>query len=337
MIDLRSDTVTKPTPKMRAAMAAAVVGDDVYGEDETVNRLERRAAEIFGKEAGLFVPTGCMGNMIAIKLHTDHGQEVICDARGHLIDWELSMTAWFAGCLVRTVPTPDGVLTWDALKPYLRRISPYNAPTTCIEIEDTHNMAGGTVYPVEVIDDVCGHAREMGIKVHIDGARIFNASAASGVPVSRIAREADTAMFCLSKGLAAPIGSMLVGRSDEIERGRRFRKQLGGGMRQVGVLAAAGLIALEEMPARLGEDHDNAKFLAAGLARLGYDCGRVETNIAIFDLGSRLPVSEFNAKLKDRGVLAGGAGGSRVRFVTHLDVTRADCETALGAVEEILK
>ena len=335
-IDLRSDTVTKPTPAMRAAMSTAEVGDDIYGEDPTTNELEARAAQLLGKEAAIFVPTGCMGNTIGVKLNTQHGDEVICDARGHLIDWELSMTAWFSGCLVRTVPTPDGILTWDRLSPYIRRTSPHNSPTACIEIENTHNMAGGVPYPVEVIDDVCKRAHELGIKVHMDGARVFNAAAAQNLPVSRLVRDVDTVMFCLSKGLCAPVGSMVVSTKANIDRARRYRKQLGGGMRQVGVLAAAGLLALNDMPARLHEDHANAAFLAQGMAQLGYDCGRVETNIVIFDLGQRMQVTELLDRLKTRVVLAGGAGCTRVRFVTHHDVTRADCETALAATRESL-
>jgi threonine aldolase len=241
-IDLRSDTVTRPTPAMRRAMAEAEVGDDIYGEDPTVNRLEQRAAEILGKEAGLFVPTGTMGNVIAIKIHTEHGQEVVCESRAHILDWELSMTAWFAGCLVRPVYVEDGILTWTKLRDALRFPSPHCAPTGLIEIENTHNMAGGTVYPMDVLQEICANAHEHGIPVHMDGARIFNAACYLNRPVRELAAPADTVMFCLSKGLGAPVGSMLVGPAKAIERGRLYRKRLGGAMRQVGVLAAAGLI-----------------------------------------------------------------------------------------------
>ena len=268
IIDLRSDTVTRPNARMRQAMAAAVVGDDVYGEDPTINRLEERAAEIAGKEAAVFVPTGSMGNTIAIKLHTNHGEEVVCESRAHVLDWELSMMAWFAGCLARPVASEDGILDWNLIEPALRRHGLNNAPTTLVSLENTHNMAGGTVYPVDTIDAVCAEAHERGIKVHIDGARIFNASAACGLPVSRIARDADSIMFCLSKGLGAPVGSMLASTAENIARARLYRKRLGGGMRQAGVLAAAGLIALEESPARLPEDHANARFLADRLNEL---------------------------------------------------------------------
>ncbi|MCP5120807.1 MAG: low specificity L-threonine aldolase, partial [bacterium] len=267
-IDLRSDTVTRPTPAMRQAMAEAVVGDDVYGEDPTVNRLEQRAAEIFGKEAGLFVPTGTMGNNIAVKVHTTHGQEVICEARSHLLNFELAMMAWFAGCVARPVAVPDGVLTWDAIEAFVRPLGPHWAPTGLIEIENTHNMAGGAVSPPEVVDEICDHAHEAGLKVHLDGARIFHAAEYLGKPVNELCAKLDSVMFCLSKGLGAPVGSLVVGTAEDIARGRLYRKRLGGGMRQAGVLAAPGLIALEQMTKRLGEDHANAKVLADGLARI---------------------------------------------------------------------
>jgi threonine aldolase len=339
LIDLRSDTVTRPSEKMRAAMAQAEVGDDVYGEDPTVNRLEKRAAEIFGKEAALFVPTGTMGNSIAIKLHTHHGEEVICEARSHVIDWELSMMAWFSGCLARVIHSADGILTWSHIEPALRAKGPHNAPTTLVCLENTHNMAGGAIYPLEIINQVCREAHHRGLKVHIDGARIFNASVATATPVSVIAREADSVMFCLSKGLGAPVGSLLVGAAAAIEEGRLYRKRLGGGMRQAGVLAAAGLIALEDSPACLHQDHENARYLAARLAEIPgieIEPRKVRTNIVIFDI-SRLGISilEFSRELKTRGVLAGGIGAGRMRIVTHLDVNRSDCERAFEAIAEV--
>ena len=255
LIDLRSDTVTRPSAAMRSAMAAAEVGDDVYGEDPTVNHLEQRAAEVFGKEAALFVPTGTMGNTIAAKLHTRHGEEVICDSRSHLIDWELSMLAWFSGCIPRSLSTANGLLTWPVIQAALRPKGPHNAPTTLVWLENSHNMGGGTVYEIEQIDDICQQAHERGLKVHIDGARIFNAAAAVGASVSRVTQRADSVMFCLSKGLGAPVGSMLVGTADAIAEGRLYRKRLGGGMRQAGILAAAGSLALEQGPTRLPIDH----------------------------------------------------------------------------------
>ncbi len=340
VIDLRSDTVTRPSDRMRAAMAEAEVGDDVYGEDPTVNRLEERAAEIFEKEAALFVPTGTMGNTIALKLHTRHGEEVLCDSRSHVLDWELSMLAWFAGCLVRAVPTPDGILTWDQIAPFLRSFGPHNAPTTLISLENTHNMAGGTVYPVEVIDDVCTRAHERGMKVHMDGARIFNAAAASGLPVSRITRDVDSVMFCLSKALGAPAGSLLLGSREAIAQGRLYRKRLGGGMRQAGVLAAPGLLALEENPLRLKQDHENAGFLAetlAGLPGIQIDPAAVRTNIVIFDISAlEMTTAEFSRELKSKGVLANGVDERRMRMVTHLDVSRADCERAASILADVI-
>ena len=340
MIDLRSDTVTKPTEAMRRAMAEAEVGDDVYGEDPTVNRLERRAAEILGKEAGLFVPTGTMGNTVAIKVHTEHGQEVICDARSHLMDFELSMLAWFSGCLARPIPTEDGILHWDVVKNYVRPKSPHCAPTSVLTIENTHNMAGGTVYPLEVVNDVCDRAHEAGLKVHMDGARLFNAACALRMPVSEIAGKADTVMFCLSKALGAPVGSMVVGTNEAIERGRLYRKRLGGGMRQVGVLAAAGLIALEDTPKRLEQDHANARFLAGELAKLpgiALDPKKVQTNILVFDVTrTGLTPAEFSAAMRTRGVLMNGINARQVRAVTHYDVSRADCERAAGVAAEIV-
>jgi threonine aldolase len=227
MIDLRSDTVTKPTPAMRRAMMEAEVGDDVYGEDPTVNRLEQRAAEIAGKEAALFVPTGTMGNTIAVKLHTEHGQEVICDSRAHVLDYELAMMAWFSGCLARAIPTEDGILTWDQVRRHIRPPHPHYAPTGLIEIENTHNMAGGTVYPLGVIREICDGAHERGLKVHMDGARVFNAAAAMNVQVREIVAPVDTVMFCLSKALGAPVGSMLAGPAGLIAKGRLYRKRLG--------------------------------------------------------------------------------------------------------------
>jgi threonine aldolase len=340
MIDLRSDTVTRPTPEMRRAMAEAEVGDDVYREDPTVNRLEKRAAEIMGKEAGLFVPTGTMGNTIAVKMHTEHGQEVICDSRAHLLDWELSMLAWFSGCLIRAVPSSDGILHWKDIEAAIRPTSSHCAPTSLIEIENTHNMAGGAVYPLDVFEDICSNAHQRGLKVHLDGARIFNAACHLNRPVRDLAGPADSVMFCLSKGLGAPVGSMLVGTAQAIDRARGYRKRLGGGMRQAGVLAAAGLIALEEMPHRLGEDHANARFLAGELAKLPgiqIDPARVQTNIVIFDVtGTGLATTDLTVALKPRGVLMNGINPRQMRAVTHFDVSRQQCASAIGAISEVL-
>lgn len=327
LIDLRSDTVTKPTAKMRSAMAAADVGDDVYGEDPSVNHLERRAAEIAGKEAALFVPTGTMGNTIAMKLHTNHGEEVICEARAHVLDWELSMLAWFAGCLARPVIGDAGRLSWASIAPHIKRKGPHNAPTALITLENTHNMAGGTVYDQSEIDEICTNAHDLGLKVHIDGARIFNAAVASGSDIARIVQHADSVMFCLSKGLGAPVGSMLAGTRDAIDRGRLLRKRLGGGMRQAGVLAAAALIALEEGPGRLHEDHRNAALIADHLRSVEtFAVNPVATNIVIFNIArSGLTPSQFGAELLAQGVLANGISSTEMRMVTHRDVGRDEC------------
>jgi threonine aldolase len=336
MIDLRSDTVTKPTPAMRRAMMEAEVGDDVYGEDPTVNHLERRAAEIAGKEAALFVPTGTMGNTIAVKLLTEHGQEVICDSRAHLLDYELSMVAWFSGCVVRAIATGDGILSWDEVRRQIRPLSPYSAPTGLISIENTHNMHGGTVYPMRTLREICDGAHERGLKVHLDGARIFNAAAALGMPVREIAAPADTVMFCLSKGLGAPAGSILAGPAALMAKGRLYRKRLGGGMRQVGVLAAACLVAMEDSPGKLHDDHCNARFLADGLARIPgvqMDPQKVATNIVVFDvLGTGRAPAELSTQLKQRGVLMNAINERQMRAVTHYDITREDCAQALDAL-----
>src|SRR5207302_545111 len=268
MIDLRRETVTRPTPAMRRAMAEAEVGDDVYGEDPTVNRLEATAAHIFERDAALFVPTGTMGNQIAIKVHTRPGQEIICEERAHILNWEMGMPALFSGCMLRTARGEDGVLTWPEIKKMIPALSYARAQTGLIELENTHNMAGGTISPTEIMEEICDEARNRGIPVHLDGARIFNAAVALDRSVAQLTRKFDSVMFCLSKGLGAPVGSMLVGRSSFIDQARSFRKALGGGMRQAGVLAAAGLIAIEQMPKRLHEDHANAMFVAEALAQV---------------------------------------------------------------------
>lgn len=339
IIDLRSDTVTKPTPAMRAAMAAAEVGDDVYAEDPTVNRLEARAAEIFAREAAIFVPSGTMGNQIAIHLHTRPGQEVVCESRAHILDWEMAMMSAFSGCLPRTVAGDRGVLTWDRIKPALAPKAYYRAPTGLIALENSHNMAGGTVTPLDIYDEIWTGARDAGLPTHLDGARIFNASVALGIPVAELTAGFSSVMFCLSKGLCAPVGSMLVGSRKFIERARSVRKMLGGGMRQAGVLAAAGLIALEEMPQRLHQDHANAKLLAerlAALPQIELDPATVQTNIVIFKVRGVTDVAPILAALKQRGVLAGAAASNQIRFVTHNDVDHQACEHAAAVVAESL-
>ena len=341
IIDLRSDTVTQPTAAMRTAMAAASVGDDVYGEDPAVLRLEARAAEVFSKEAAIFVPSGTMGNQIAIRLHTRPGQEVVCEARAHILDWEMAMASTFSGCQLRPVAGDRGALTWDRIKPFLTGKSYHRAQTGLIAIENTHNMAGGTATPLEVMEEVWTGAKEAGLPVHLDGARIFNASTALGIPVAKLTQGFDTVMFCLSKGLCAPVGSMLVGSAELMDRARILRKALGGGMRQAGVLAAPGLIALDEMIKRLGDDHANARGLADRLAELDeieIDLETVQTNIVIFTLRHQRHAAEFVGRMKRRNILVSQVlGPHSIRLVTHHDVDRFACERAAQILCEEIK
>jgi len=340
MIDLRSDTVTKPSEKMRAAMAAAEVGDDVFGDDPTVNRLQEQAGEVFEKEAALFVPSGCMGNEIAVKLHTRPGQEVVTEDRGHVLNYELGAAAIISGVTIRPVKSGDGSghLTWEEIEPALKIDPPYyQAGTALICLENTHNFAGGSVMTAEACSDVSEKAHAVGLPVHMDGSRIFNAAVALNTSVADLTRHCDSVMFTLSKGLGAPIGSMLLGTKDFVKEARIWRKRLGGGMRQVGILAAAGLIALEDGPKRLHEDHANAKRLAEGLAAIpgiSIDVEKIVTNIVIFDVaGTGKTSAEIVESLAQKGILAIGFG-SLMRMVTHLDVSPADIDSALASMRE---
>jgi threonine aldolase len=340
IIDLRSDTVTKPSAAMRRAMAQAEVGDDVYIEDPTVNRLQARAAEVFGREAGLFVPSGSMGNLTCIMAQTRHGQEVICEASGHVYNYEMASMAALGGVLPRVIPTDDGIMTWEQIAPAIREKAYYRSQTALVALENTHNMAGGTVYPTPLAHAICDRAHEAGLKVHLDGARVFNAAVHLGESVAEITRKFDSVQFCFSKGLGAPVGSMIVGSKDFIEHCRVIRKMLGGGMRQVGVLAAAALVGLEEGPKRLHVDHENAKFLAQGLAnipRIRIAPEKVQTNIVLYDVGaSGLTSTDFLTRLAERQVLGGPVDARRVRMVTHLDVDRSDIEQALRVIGEVV-
>ena len=344
LIDLRSDTVTRPTPAMRRAMAEAEVGDDVYAEDPTINRLQERSAELFEKEAALFVPTGSMGNQIAVKLHTRPGMEVVIEERGHIYNYEMAAMSAIAGTIPRPVKSGDGtgVLSWQDIEGGLHTGGTYYiAPTGLVALENSHNLAGGTVTTRERTEEICERAHALGLPVHLDGARIFNAAVTLCETVAALARPVDSVMFCLSKGLGAPVGSMLLGPRAFIEEARVWRKMLGGGMRQAGVLAAAGLVALEESPARLVEDHANARRLAEGLAELpglNIDPERVETNIVLFDVSNTgLAADAICAKLQsEHKVLASGFGTS-IRMVTHYDVSRAQIETALSAIADVIK
>jgi threonine aldolase len=339
IVDLRSDTVTRPTAKMRQAMANAEVGDDVYGEDPTVERLQRRAAEIFAREAALFVPSGSMGNQIAIRLHTSPGQEVITDQRSHTYNYELAAMSALSGVLARPVHSEYGYLSWPQIEPAIAPPIYYRAQTSLLVLENTHNMAGGIIYPVELFDEVCNHAREAGLRVHLDGARIFNASAELGLDVARITRSCDSVMFCLSKGLGAPVGSLLLGDAGFIARARIVRKMLGGGMRQAGVLAAAGMVALEEGPQRLKADHDNARLMARLLAEipmLRIHPQTVQTNIFMIDVASTgYSASHWASCLRERSVWISALDQRMLRAVTHLDVSKEDVLTGVEAFRQI--
>jgi threonine aldolase len=339
-IDLRSDTVTQPSEEMRRAMASAAVGDDVYGEDPTVNRLQKRAAEIFGKEAALFVPTGCMGNLVAIKIWTHHGNEVICEERSHVNLYELASMSAIAGCMPRAVHGgEDGIMSWPQIAAAVRPKIYYDSQTALVCLENSSNMAGGTVYPTERVDEICANAHSLGLKVHLDGARIFNAAAALGEPVSRMTRSVDSVMFCLSKGLGAPVGSMIAGSREFIDRARIYRKMFGGGMRQVGVLAAAGLVALENSPQRLQEDHVLARRLAKAIAQipgLKINPASVRTNIVIFDCsGTGMNAVEFCDALHENGIWAQDTGPYFVRLVTHWNVAAEGIERALVEIRAV--
>ena len=340
IVDLRSDTVTRPTAEMRRAMAEAEVGDDVYGEDPTVNRLERRAAEIFGMEAALFVPSGCMGNLIAIKVLTHHGNEVICEERSHVNLYELASMSAIAGCMPRAVRGDDGILTWKEVEAAIRPEIYYDSQTAMVCLENTHNMAGGTVYPTAQAEEICDGVHAAGLKIHLDGARIFNAAVALGDSVAQMTRKFDSVMFCLSKGLGAPVGSMIVGPRAFIEKARIYRKMFGGGMRQAGVIAAAGLVALEKSPGRLHIDHENARRLAEGIAGirgLSVDPAKVRSNIVIFDCAkSGKTAVELCEALQARGVWALDTAPYSVRFVTHCDVDRTGIERALATLGEVM-
>ncbi len=339
-IDLRSDTVTKPTPEMRKAMAEAEVGDDQYREDPTVRRLEETAAEILGMEAALFMPSGTMANLVAIKLHTQPGQEVITEERGHIYNFEMAAMSGLCGVLPRVLVADDGLLEVEAIRKAVRPKVYSRAQTGLITLENSHNHRGGNVYPLERSREIQEFAREAGIPVHLDGARIFNAATALGRDAKELARGHDSVMFCLSKGLCAPVGSMLCGSEELIRRALSVRKFFGGALRQAGVLAAAGLVGLEKMVGRLGEDHDNARALAERLSEINgisIDPVKVITNILFIEVtrpGMTAP--QLSAALKERGVMANAVDETRIRMLTHHDVSREDCLAAADVVQEVM-
>lgn len=338
-IDLRSDTVTLPTPEMRDAMATAPLGDDVFGDDPTVNQLEATAASRLRKEAAVFLPSGTMGNVIGVAVNTRPGQEMIADAEAHVYLYEGAGAAAIAGVQIRQVATDRGVMSPAQVEAAIRPRNDFHQPiTAAVTFEDTHNRHGGVVWPLADLRAASKTARIHGLRVHLDGARMFNAAVAEGTDVAEIAACGDTVTFCLSKGLGCPAGSIFCGSADDVEQARRWRKRLGGGMRQAGVLAAAGLIALETMVDRLAEDHANARTLAEGLSELpGVRCdlSRVQTNLVYFDL-ERMRGADFEAACRKHGVLGGATGPHRVRFVTHYGITAQDIQSTLKICEEVL-
>jgi threonine aldolase len=341
-IDLRSDTVTKPTPEMREAMAKAEVGDDVYGDDPTVNRLQEMAAEMTGHEAGLFVASGTMGNLSAVLAHCQRGDEVILGKDAHTYRYEAGGISVLGGVHSCQLPNqPDGSIALDDIEGAIRADDPHQPITRLIALENTHNRCGGTVQSVEYTRQVLGFAHARGLKVHLDGARVFNAAVALGVDVRELTALVDSVTFCLSKGLSAPVGSVLCGDREFIKKAHRIRKMLGGGMRQVGVLAAAGIVALEKMVPRLGEDHARARTLAEGLSEnrgLVLDAGTPATNMVFMNLAEDVPMSadEVAEKMKERDVLVGVSGARRFRLVTHCWINDDGVDKAVAAFGEVL-
>jgi threonine aldolase len=340
VVDLRSDTLTKPTPAMRQAMAEADVGDDVFGEDPTVNRLESMAAERLGKEAALFVTSGTMGNQVSLMAHTQRGDEIILDENSHIFNYEVAALAVLSAVQPRTLHGLHGILDPEDVRQAVRFPNIHYPKDTLVCVESTHNRGGGTVYPLQTLRDIRGIATEHGMAVHLDGARFFNACVATGSPVREVAAQADSVTFCLSKGLSAPVGSVVTGPRAFIDRARRARKMLGGGMRQAGILAAAGIVALETMVDRLSQDHENARVLAEGLATLPgiqIDLNLVQTNIVIFAVKRNdLDAPGLILKLGEQGIKAFAVSADRIRMVTHKDVDRAGIERALEVLRTIL-
>ncbi|MEP0829178.1 MAG: aminotransferase class I/II-fold pyridoxal phosphate-dependent enzyme [bacterium] len=338
LIDLRSDTVTKPSPAMRRAIADAEVGDDVFGDDPTAIKLEEKVAALFGKEASLFVPSGTMGNQAALKTISEPGWEILCERECHIVNYESAGPAIHSSLLVNMITTERGVFTARQVEELVRPVNIHNPLTKIVAIENTHNRHGGTIFPLEEIHRIRQVADKYGLIMHLDGARIWNAHVATGIPLKDWAEPFDSMSVCLSKGLGAPVGSMIIGSRLFIEKARRTRKLFGGGMRQVGILAAAGLYAVENNIARLEEDHANARLLAEGLSQLkGFtvDLSRVVTNIVIADVaGSGIPPAAILDKMKTVGVLAVPFGRTRIRMVTHLDVSRDDCLETLERLKE---
>jgi threonine aldolase len=342
MIDLRSDTVTVPTPAMRAAMAAAEVGDDVFGEDPTVARLEERVAQLTGKDAAVFVASGTMGNLSSLLAHCDRGRAAVVGSESHVVHYEAGGASAFGGIFFSTVPTlTDGTMPLEAIEAAIRGPRDFHAaPTGVICLENTHNRCGGVVISDAYVERVAAIGRRVGVPIHLDGARLFNAAVATGKPLTAWTRHVTTVMLSFSKGLSAPVGSIVAGPREVIARVRKARKMLGGGMRQVGVLAAAALVALDEMVDRLAEDHTNARLLAEGLASMPgirLDLSTVATNIVMFQAEEGIDPAQLLDGLKQEGVLVVSMGGPLLRAVTHHGITAADCERASLAVARVLE
>jgi len=341
VIDLRSDTITHPTPAMRKAIFDAEVGDDVYGEDPTVNRLEEMVAEMMGKEAALFTTSGTQSNLTAVLTHTKHGDEIIVGDQAHMLWYEVGSAAALGGVIMRTVPNNShGRISLDDINRTIRNKDIHYPETTLLCLENTHNRCGGTVLTPDYTDEVCELAHKRGLKVYLDGARIFNAVVALGIPACRLTQNVDSVALCLSKGLSAPVGSLLCGNKDFIKRARKSRKMLGGGMRQAGIVAAAGIVALETMVDRLAEDHSNAKRLADGLASIeGIKLTRddIPTNIVMFDLSPELSAAEFFEGLETGGVKVGFRDGGPFRAVTHCMVSSSDIDEALTRIAAVCR
>ena len=339
-IDLRSDTVTLPTNEMREAMKNANVGDDVYQEDPTVNRLEELAAKKLEKEAALFVPSGTMGNLIAVLTHCQRGDEVILETDSHIYYYEVGGLSAIAGVVPRLIAGNKGVLNPDDIKKELREENLHYPKTTLLCVENTHNRAGGTITSPKVIKEICQLAHQRNIKVHLDGARIFNAAIALNIKPALLTKDVDSVMFCLSKGLSAPVGSILAGSKEFIQRARKNRKMLGGGMRQAGILAAAGIIALEKMVDRLKEDHKNARILGEGLANISginVDLETIQTNMACFDLQeSSMDTFQFLPKLAKYNILGSPRPPTQVRLVAHYGISEDDIYATIKAIKEIV-
>jgi len=339
MMDLRSDTVTKPSAAMREAMAQAEVGDDVFGEDPTVNRLQEVAARLLGKEAALFVPSGTMGNQLCVRLHTRPGDEIIVEAGAHVVRYESGAAAGLSGVQTHWLPGTRGILEADQIEAAIRPPDYHNPPTTLICLENTHNRGGGTIYPLETTKAIRKVAEARGIAMHLDGARLFNAVVVTGVPAAEYARHFETVTFCLSKGLGAPVGSLICADRERVVKLRRLRKMFGGGMRQAGILAAAGLYALEHNIARLAEDHAHAKRLAealAGLPGVRINPAHVETNIVVFDISeTRRTADEVLTLLKAEGLLLVPFSPTTLRAVTHLDVSRDQIAQACAILKKV--